>query len=141
MCRVYRHKLTSATIFLRATIYVATGAHEPHHSSEKQFKSINTFVQSYDDIITSIRKNHIISFVRIERSIFVKKKKKIESPSSKDTLCRVWSKLKVLERKILKLGQCIFAISLLSPLEMGGALHLNKHEASSPMDAVSIKFG
>ena len=46
----------------------------------------------------------------------------------------------VLDKKIFKFRQCIFAISLLSPLEKGRALHLNKHESPSPKDDCA-KFG
>ena len=31
-------------------------AHGPHHSPEKQFQSINTFMQSYDYTITLIKR-------------------------------------------------------------------------------------
>ena len=61
---------------------------------------------------------------------------KLESPSPKDALCQVW----------LKLAQWFWTISFLNfvnvfslfhnylPLEMGGALNLNKLEFSSPQD-------
>jgi hypothetical protein len=42
--------------------------------------------------------------------------------------------LLVLEKKIFKNFQCIFTLSLLSPLEMGYPLHLNKLESPSPKD-------
>ena len=42
----------------------------------------------------------------------------------------------VLEMKILKFRQCIFANSLLFPSEKGWALQLNKFEASSPKEAL-----
>ena len=42
----------------------------------------------------------------------------------------------VLEKKIFKFRQCIFAISWLSPLEKGMALYLNQLEFPSPKDAL-----
>ena len=44
-----------------------------------------------------------------------------ESPSLKNVLCQVWFKLSpaVLEKRIFKFRQCIFAISLSSPFEKG----------------------
>ena len=42
----------------------------------------------------------------------------------------------VLEKKIIKFRQCIFTNSLLSLLEKGGALHLNKLESPLLKDAL-----
>ena len=42
----------------------------------------------------------------------------------------------VRQKKILKFLRCIFAISLLSPLEKGRALYLNKHESSFTQECV-----
>ena len=42
----------------------------------------------------------------------------------------------VLEKKIFKFCQCIFAISYYLPLEKGGALYLNKFESPSSKDAL-----
>ena len=42
----------------------------------------------------------------------------------------------ILEDKIFKVCQCIFAILLLSPLRKGMALHLNKLKSPSPKDAL-----
>ena len=41
----------------------------------------------------------------------------------------------VVRKKVFKVCQCIFAISLLSPFGKGCALSLNKLEFPSPMDA------
>ena len=51
--------------------------------------------------------------------------KKLESPSPKNALCQLWSKLGLMVlHKILKILQCIFAISIISLLG-NGALQLN----------------
>ena len=42
----------------------------------------------------------------------------------------------VLEKKIFRCWKCIFTMSLLSPLEKGVALHLNKLESPTPKDAL-----
>ena len=63
---------------------------------------------------------------------------KVESPSPKNALCQVWLKLThwFLRTRFFKVRQCIFAISLLPPLEKGLALHLNKFESPSPRGAL-----
>ena len=60
----------------------------------------------------------------------------LEFRSPKDTLCLVWSILThwFWSRKIFKCLQCIFAISLLSPLGKGMTVQLQKLESTLPKD-------
>ena len=70
---------------------------------------------------------------------------KLESPSCKDALCQVWLKLakRFLRRRFLNFVHVFSLFPYYLPLEQGGAIHLNKLESSSPMDAlcqVWLKF-
>ena len=60
----------------------------------------------------------------------------LEFRSPKDTLCLVWLILThwFWSRKIFKCLQCIFAISLLSPLGKGMTVQLQKLESTLPKD-------
>ena len=77
----------------------------------------NTFAQSHDYTLTLIRrgKKTIISFLRMEWSLFVKTCVPFIQTCSVSSLVKIGTV--VLENKILKFCQCIFAISFLSPLE------------------------
>ena len=65
--------------------------HGPHRFSEKQFQSINTFVQSYDNTNTLIkREKKVLSPFWELNSPYLQE---LESPLLKDTLCQDWLKL------------------------------------------------
>ena len=63
------------------------------------------------------RKNHHLLY----ENLMVLHLNKLEFPSSKDALCHILVEISpaVLEKKIFKFCQCIFVISLSSPLEKG----------------------
>ena len=85
-------------------------AHGPHRSPEKQFQSINTFAQSYYYTIKLINRKQSLTLFW-----------EFKWPS----ICKTWVPFtqecfvpsSVVLEKIFKFSQCIFAISLLSPLE------------------------
>ena len=58
-----------------------------HHSLEKQFQSMNIFLQRYDYSVTLIKREKDISSLRSPYSL------KVESYSLKNALCQVWLKL------------------------------------------------
>ena len=61
---------------------------------------------------------------------------KLESPSPKDALCQVWSKLtqSFWKRRFLNAVNVFSLFRNYPPLEKGGALQLNKLETPSPND-------
>ena len=63
---------------------------------------------------------------------------KLESPSSIDALCQVWSKLAqwFWRRRFLNFVNVCSLFRNNLPLEKGAALHLNKLESPSPKDAL-----
>ena len=68
---------------------------------------------------------------------------KLESPSTRDTLCQVWLKLAqwFWKRRFLNFVNVFFTISYICnylPLEKGRALHLNKLESPSPKNALCL---
>ena len=58
-----------------------------HHSLEKQFQSMNIFLQRYDYTVTLIKREKDISSLRSPYSL------KVESYSFNNALCQVWLKL------------------------------------------------
>ena len=80
----------------------------------KQFKSINTY-------------EYIITFIKRRKKIF-------ESPSHKDALCQVWLKFAqwFWRRRFLNFVNVFSLFRNYLPLEIGGALNLNKLESPSP---------
>ena len=94
----------------------------------KQFKSINT----YDYIITLIKRR------KKTLLILVLHLKKHESPSPNDVLCQVWLKLVqwFWKRRFLNFVNIFSLFPNFLPLEIGGALHLNKLESPLPKDAL-----
>ena len=90
-------------------------AHGPHGSPEKQFQSINTFLQSYDYTITLIKRE----------------RKKALSPFwefNVSYLQKNWNHF--------KFCHCIFAIFLLSPLGKGRGPSFDELEFPSPKNAL-----
>ena len=78
----------------------------------KQFKSLN----KYDNIKTLIQRIK----KKLYENLWVLHLNKLESHSPKDALCQVWLKM-VLEKKIFKFRQCIFAICvIISPWKRAG---------------------
>ena len=69
--------------------------------------------------------------------------KKLESPSPKDALCQVWLKLAqwFWRRRFYNLVNVFSLFRNYLPLELGGALHLNKLESPSPIRMLCAKFG
>ena len=62
---------------------------------------------------------------------------KLESPSPKDALCKVWLKLaQWFLRRFLNVVNVFSLFGNYFPLEKGGGLHLNKLESPSPKDAL-----
>ena len=63
---------------------------------------------------------------------------KMESPSPKDALCQIWSKLAqwFCRRRFLNFVNVFSLFRNYLPLEKGGALHLIKLESPSPKDAL-----
>ena len=63
---------------------------------------------------------------------------KLESPSPEDALYQVWLKLACWfwRRRFLNFVNVFSLFRNYLPLEMGRSLHLNKHESSSPEDAL-----
>lgn len=98
----------------------------PHRPPKIQFQSINIFTQSND--YTDLREKNIIKCLRIEWSIFHKYLNVLHS-----SMCCA-----KFEKKISKFPQCIFAISLLSPLEKkpGPCIWTNLNHSPSPKDAL-----
>ena len=99
----------------------------------KQFKSINT----YDYIITWIKRRKKHPFLPYE-NLLVLHLNKLESPSSKDALCKVWLKLaqQFLRRRFLKVVMYFHYFAIISLLGKGMALYLYKLESPSPKDAL-----
>ena len=65
---------------------------------------------------------------------------KLESPSFKDALCKVWLKLTqwFLRGRFLNFVYVFLLFGYFLPLENGVALHLNNLESSSPKEALSL---
>ena len=63
---------------------------------------------------------------------------KLESPSPKVALCQVWLKLAqwFRRRRLLNFAMYFCYLVIISLMEKGWALHLNKLESPSPKDAV-----
>ena len=99
----------------------------------KQFKSINT----YDYIITLIKKRKKKHYSLYENLLFLHLKK-LESPSSKNALCRDWLKLAqwFWRRRFLNFVNVFSLFHNYLPQEKGGVLHLNKLESPSRKDAL-----
>ena len=101
----------------------------------KQFKLINTSMQSYNYTIPLIkRKNSKSPLWKLQWSFI----SKIESTSPKDASCQVWLKLaQWFCRKIFKYFVNEFSLFLYYlPFERCVALHLNKLESPLPKDAL-----
>ena len=84
------------------------------------FKSINSFVESYDDLE---RRKPIIFFFVIKWSLFVKPWVPFTQRCFMPSLDEIDP---MVPQKKIWFCQCIFVILLLSPLGKGVALHLNK---------------
>ena len=98
---------------------------------KKQFKPINT----YDFVITFIKKRKKHHYQHFENwTIF--HLNKLESPSLRYALCKIWFKLtQWFWRRILLNFINVFSLSHnYLPLENSDTLHLNKLESPSPKD-------
>ena len=98
-------------------------------------KPINTLAQSYNYIIMLIwRKKTIISFLIIERSLFVKPL----SPFTREALSQIWLKLAqwFWRRRFLNLSNVFLLFPNHLPMDKNTVLHLNKLESPSPKDAL-----
>ena len=94
----------------------------------------NTFERSYDITMSFRRVKPIISFLRIEWSLFVKP----WFPSTKDDLCQVWLNFArwFWRRRFLNFDNIFLLYRNYLPLEKGVARHVNKFKSPPPKDAL-----
>ena len=134
MDKTNTHVLLNYKIFNKIVIDETRITRDPWATLLTWETSLNTFEQSYDYIITLIRrgKKTIISFLSIDWSLVVYP----WVPFTQGSF--VENDPVVLEEKVFKFRQCIFTISKLPPLGKLGSLHLNKLESPSTKDGPMV---